>query len=126
MVFEIGLRGALAEHVSFLVTISEVTWQVTISLRLREYLTERDITATIINITSLNFATLLNNSIYQLIQILLASLILKEQLAEQSISSHCILDLSADRLHRKYRRLRKYPNHVTEVCKFRNRTVFRQ
>ena len=46
MVFEIGLRGSLADHVSFLVTISEITWQVTISLRFREFLTERGITAT--------------------------------------------------------------------------------
>ena len=37
-----------------------------------------------------------------------------------------ILELTADCLHRNYRRLRKYPNHVTEICKFRNKTVFRQ
>ena len=42
------------------------------------------------------------------------------------ISRHCILNLSPDPFHRKYRRFRKYPNHVTEVCKFRNKTVFRQ
>ena len=34
------------------------------------------------------------------------------------------LDLSADRLHRMYRRIRKYPNHVTGVCKFRNKNGF--
>ena len=36
------------------------------------------------------------------------------------------LDLSADRLQRKFWRVRNYPNHVTEVCKFRNKSVFRQ
>ena len=35
------------------------------------------------------------------------------------ISRH---DLSAYRLHRKYRRIKKYPNYVIEVCKFRNKT----
>ena len=45
---------------------------------------------------------------------------------ENVISLHCELDLSADRFHWKYRRLRKYPNNVNEVCKFRNKTVFRQ
>ena len=34
--------------------------------------------------------------------------------------------LDADRLHRKYQRIRKFPNHGTEVCKFRNKTVSRQ
>ena len=42
------------------------------------------------------------------------------------ISRPLYLALSADLMHRKYRGISDYQNHVTEVCKFRNKTVFRQ